>query len=109
MTMLCEKHVKEGDSNTKADAIALCHHCGRPVCSLTRLYSSARASSIQVTKDHCGYEIDDNEFALWPEARLDILPNAEILGKHDGELPLAVHCRDCLRAYHSNYFSTLKG
>jgi hypothetical protein len=64
------------------DVTSVCHHCGRPLCTLSRLPIAAAHNS---EGPLCGYLIQDTAFAPGP----------------GGLLAEACHCEACLNEFHS--------
>jgi hypothetical protein len=85
MNVKCETH-------TSKEAVAVCHHCGRPVCNLIKLsYRVVRGMSIPMDQ-LCGYIIDDPAFA-WPSEDVGVQ---------------AIHCQSCLISQHKEFASSLE-
>lgn len=87
MSISCEVHTAE-------KAVAVCHHCGRPLC---RVYEMKGAMKLRRGANDlsdtvlCGFQIEDPVFAS-PENQPGVL---------------AVHCADCLLEHHPEYSNVL--
>jgi hypothetical protein len=80
MNAKCETH--------NQNAVAVCHHCGRPLCKLIKLpYKPVRGVTLPKNQ-LCGYIIIDPAFSVPSE-----FPGTE-----------AFHCGDCLMAQHHEEF-----
>lgn len=88
MNYTCETHFT--DKNKGKKAIAVCHHCGKPLCQLEKLPKVwGRKSAV---KELCGYIIDDPCF-FSPTGKSKVEAN---------------HCESCLLEHHVEFRSHLQ-
>jgi hypothetical protein len=91
MMIKCETHYQQGGTE-KRDAIAVCHHCGKPLCALLTIPFRATDVTGLKKSDICGYLIRDPVFAT----------------RVEGEYVEARHCESCLVEFHSEFNQELQ-
>jgi hypothetical protein len=83
MPLMCETHPKN-------KAVAVCHHCGKPLCSLVKL--PAPYVTANERKSLCGYKFDD-----------PLLSNKKLNYAVE-----AMHCSSCIKSFHPEFLKLMQ-
>ena len=113
MPLKCETHKDR-------TAIAVCHHCSRPLCRIIDLshfhFWDIPGLAKTYSRDRlCGYLLQDRTFCKEPKKPLkasslwkNLLQGKTFNNESSGELATSCHCEDCLRADHPEMIPALE-